>query len=162
MTRDLVNFIYELYHEDSEFRRKVESYHRDTKSTLILTVYTKEKAREEVEKFKHIIRDKVVLELGAGIGILAMEMAKYAKFVVAIEKDPAWSWIFVRNHLYEKPRNLIFVFGDAEEFLKLFDSFRPDVVVIYSKSAIDHFIIMALAFRPKAIVLNGKLIFEEE
>ena len=65
--RDLVNFIYNLYHEDDDFREKVERYHKDTKSTLILTVYDEEKARQEVAKFVDIIHDKVVVELGLSL-----------------------------------------------------------------------------------------------
>jgi len=159
--RDLVNFIYNLYHEDDDFREKVERYHKDTKSTLILTVYDEEKARQEVAKFVDIIHDKVVVELGAGIGLLALEMSKYARYVIAIEKDPAWSWVFVKNYLYRKPRNLLFVFGDAEEFVKLLN-IKADVVVIYTRSAIEYFIVLALCFSPRKIILNGKIIEVKE
>ena len=160
--RDLINLIYEKYHEDGEYRGVVEKYHEDTESTLILTMYDEEKVRREVEKFRHHICGKTVVEIGAGIGLLALEMAKYAKYVVAIEKDPAWSFVFVKQLYKAGRKNLLFVFGDVDEFLKLFPEFRADVVVIYTRSGYEFFISRALCFLPKLIILNGRVMSGSE
>jgi len=154
---DLVGFVYELAHSDAGFRRLIEKYHgkyHENKYMLVLTIYNEEIAKEEVEKIRDKIEGKVVVEIGAGIGLLALEMAKYAKKVYAFELDPAWSWIFVKKYLYHKPDNLFFIFGDAREFT---DKIKPDIVVIYTCSAFKYFLQIAREFSPK-IILNGKLL----
>ena len=154
---DLVGFVYELAHSDAGFRRLIEKYHgkyHENKYMLVLTIYNEEIAKEEVESFRKHIEGKIVVEIGAGIGLLALEMAKYAKKVYAFELDPAWSWIFVRKYLYNKPSNLFFVFGDAEEFA---DKIKPDIVIVYTCSAIPYFLKIARKFSNK-IILNGKLL----
>ena len=50
------------------------------------------------------IDGKRVIEVGAGVGFLAIEMAKRAKSVIAIECDPAWSWIFTQPLQLHKPQ----------------------------------------------------------
>ena len=155
---DYISFIYNLWYEDSEYFNLIARYHGEIGGgyQLILTIYNETRAKEEVEKIKHLIKDKVVVEIGAGIGLLSLEMAKYAKKVYAFEVDPAWTWVFVKKHLYKKPRNLFFIFGDAREFT---DKIKPDIAVIYTESGIKHFLEIAKKFTNK-IILNGKLLEE--
>lgn len=146
--------VYELWHSSREFRDLVSKYHDQFKGNyeLILTIFNQEVAKAEVESFKDAIRDKTVVEIGAGIGLLSLEMAKYAKTVYAFELDPAWSWIFIKRYLYNKPDNLHFIFGDAEQFK---DLIKSDVVVIYACQDIDHFLEIAEGFDPEIIIFNG-------
>ena len=77
------------------------------------------------------IRDKVVVEIGAGIGVLAIEMAKIAKHVFAIEADPAFAWVFCEELYKTKPDNLTWIFDKAEN---LVDVVRADVAVVVTGS----------------------------
>jgi len=155
---DYISFIYNLWYEDSEYFDLIANYHREFGGgyQLILTIYNEEVAKREVEKIKDLIKDKVVVEIGAGIGLLSLEMAKHAEKVYAFEVDPAWSWVFVKKHLYKKPRNLFFIFGDAREFT---DKIKPDIAVIYTESGLKYFLNIARKFTNK-IILNGKLLEE--
>ena len=103
------------------------------KSMGILTILTPDQAEEEVSKFRDRIQNKIVIEIGAGVGFLALEMAKFADTVYAFETDPQWNWIFSR-HLYKhKPKNLHWIFSNAENFV---DKIHGDVCVIYTCSDI--------------------------
>lgn len=77
------------------------------------------------------IKGKTAIEIGAGVGFLAIEMARYAKHVWAVEKDPAWSWVFTK-HLYRfKPKNLTWVFGDARD---LIGTLKVDLAIVVTCS----------------------------
>lgn len=95
----------------------VHEYHQrhGTESACILTVTTDERADDVMEFLRPRIEGKVVVEIGAGIGLLACHVAQYAKRVYAIEVDPAWSSCFVVALYAQKPPNLTFIFGKAEE-----------------------------------------------
>ena len=111
----------------------VETYHarHGTPSLLILTVCDKRTARREARKLRALISGKVVVEVGAGVGLLSIAMAEHAKHVFAVEVDPSWSWCFV-DHLYKKkPANLTFIFGDART---LIGRLQADVAVVYTRS----------------------------
>lgn len=92
-------------------------YHRRhcTDSACILTVYDDEKASLIAGYLAPRIRGKVVVEIGAGIGLLACHLAAVARRVYAIEVDPTWTSCFVAALYRSKPRNLTFIFGSAEE-----------------------------------------------
>jgi len=154
----LISFIYELWYKDREYFNLIAEYHKGGGYHLILTIYNEEIAKQEVEKIKHLIKDKIVVEIGAGIGLLAIEMAKHAKKVYAFELDPAWTWIFVKKYLYKKPKNLYFIFGDAREFA---DKIKPDIAVVYTGSGLNYFTEIAKSYTDK-IILNGKLIKTEK
>ena len=116
--------------------RMVEDYHarHDNPSLLILTVCDRRTARREAKKLLRLIEGKTVIEIGAGVGLLSLEMAKTAAHVYAIELDPSWSWVFVEHLYFNKPQNLTFIFGDARE---LIGKLRADVAVIYTRSGIE-------------------------
>lgn len=102
-------------------------------SMQILTVTAQEEAFDIVNKIRTEIEGKNVIEIGAGIGVLSLEMAQIAKTVVAIEADPAWSWVFTKCLYAKKPNNLTWVFGTAESVSKWL---RGDIAVIVTRS--DH------------------------
>ena len=111
----------------------VEAYHQrhGTQSLCILTVCDKRSAMKEAESLLYEIYGKTVIEIGAGVGLLAIYMARVAKHVYAIEVDPAWSWAFTRELYRKKPENLTWIFGTAESVAPWL---RGDVAIIYTRS----------------------------
>lgn len=114
----------------------------------ILTVTDAMTGRKEAETLFYHILNKVVVEVGAGVGWLAIEMAKYAKQVYAIEVDPAWSWVFVRHLYKKKPKNLTWIFGAASEVA---DFIKADVAVIYTRSGQEAMASVARRMAPKVV-----------
>ena len=100
-------------------------------SMQVLTVTCEHDAALEVSRFKERIRDKTVVEIGAGTGYLALEMAKHAKTVWAIEADPVWSWVFTLELYLKKQPNLTWIFGTAES---LIGQLHADIAVVYTRS----------------------------
>jgi hypothetical protein len=112
---------------------KAEEFHRRhmTPSCGIITVADTKKVVNIITPFITRIHNKIVVEIGAGVGLLACGMATVAKEVYAIESDPAWSWAFTKV-LYEiKPPNLTFIFGKAETMIGIL---KADVAVIVTRS----------------------------
>lgn len=135
-------------------------YHKahGTMSLLILTQYDSEVAANLGEYLKVEIVDKVVIEIGAGVGFLAIEMAKYARQVFAIEVDPAWSWVFTRSLYAHKPPNLTWIFGKAQTVLPWL---HGDVCVIVTRSDIEALRKLGKQFAPKVIMPLQELELEE-
>lgn len=120
-------------YRDIDGYKEAEEFHRKymTASCGILTVYNTQKVIEILNPIFDKIYNKTVVEIGAGVGLLALGMARVAKEVYAIESDPAWSWAFTKV-LYEiKPPNLTFIFGKAETMIGLL---KADVAVIVTRS----------------------------
>ncbi len=69
----------------------VEGYHErhDTASLVILTQTNRREAEATAVRLYPFIYRKRVVEVGAGVGFLAVAMAKHAASVIAIEADPA-------------------------------------------------------------------------
>ena len=88
------------------------------KAQHITTICSPENTRWMMRKMLRRIRGKVVVEIGAGHGILAIEMAKVAKRVFAIESDPMWTYDFVQVLYKTKPANLTWIFDTAENVLE--------------------------------------------
>lgn len=95
----------------------VEAYHErhGTASACILTNYDDEHAALVADHLRERVAGKVVVEIGAGIGLLACHVAMDARRLYAIEVDPVWSSVFVWMLYAKKPPNLSFIFGKAEE-----------------------------------------------
>lgn len=126
-------------------------------SMLILTVASYYAAQGEVQKLLPHIEGKTVVEIGAGVGMLALQMARYAKHVWAIESDPAWSWIFTK-HLYElKPPNLTWIFGRAQDLVGVL---HADVAVVYTRSNVKGMGAIAKQMAPELI--RGPLVEFDE
>lgn len=95
----------------------VENFHErhGTESACILTNFTDEHASAVADYLHDRVAGKVVVEIGAGIGLLACHVAMDARRVYAIEVDPVWSSVFIKTLYQNKPPNLTFIFGKAEE-----------------------------------------------
>lgn len=119
----------------------------------VLTINEYFTALKEIEVLWPSIKGKTVVEIGAGVGMLALQMAKFAKRVYAIEADPAWSWVFT-EHLYRlKPPNLTFIFGRAQEMVGLL---HADVAVFYTRSDVAGMKAISAQFAP--VVIHGPLV----
>ncbi len=114
------------YEEAEEFHRRYM-----TPSCGVITVADTRKVVDIITPFITRIHNKVVVEIGAGVGLLACGMAKIAKQVYAIESDPAWSWAFTKVLYGIKPPNLTFIFGRAETMIGIL---KADVAVIVTRS----------------------------
>ena len=57
-------------------------------SLLILTQHSPQIAQEAARLLRPDIENKNAIEIGVGVGFLAIAMAKYAKSVIAFEVDP--------------------------------------------------------------------------
>jgi predicted O-methyltransferase YrrM len=141
----------ERVYEALEGGDAVEEYHdaHGVRSMTVLTITNESEAVRRVRAFRDRIAGKIVVEIGSGVGLAALEMARYAERVYAIEADPAWSWVFVR-HLYRaKPANLTWVFGGAESVAGLI---KADVAVVFTHSDRDGMRAMAERFAPEVIM----------
>ena len=129
----------------------VMEYHlRHTINSLcILTITTKEKAIKGLDLFKKTLEGKVVIEIGAGVGLFAIQCAEIAKEVYAIEADPAWSWIFTKYLYQTKPPNLTWIFGSAQ---RMIGKLTGDVCIIFSHSDIEGLNKLGEQFAPQVIL----------
>lgn len=141
----------EMVYESLEGNEEVETYMRrhNINSLGILTIYDSKKPFKALRIFGSSLRDKVVVEIGAGVGLAAIELAKIAKHVYAIEADPAWSWLFTK-HLYKnKPTNLTWIFGNAEDMI---GKIKADTAIIFTHSDLKNLQNLGLSFAPKSIL----------
>ena len=118
-----------------------------TDSACILTVYDDDVARGIAEWLRPRIEGKVVVEVGAGIGLLACHLATVARRVYAIETDPMWSSCFVAAMYRSKPPNLTFIFGRAEDAPPML----ADVALFCTHSGIPSLWQAASRFAPTVI-----------
>lgn len=146
-TEDLIDVVYNAL-EGCEDLMKYHAAH-GTPSLLILTQHSPVVAKASAELLAPWIDGKRVIEIGAGVGFLAIEMAKRAKSVVAIECDPAWSWVFTRSLYLHKPKNLTWIFGSADNMV---GSIRGDVAVIFTNSGIKEMGELGKRFCPQVVM----------
>jgi len=102
-----------------------------------------------IERVRERIKGKVVVEIGAGVGVLALELAKHAKHVYAIEADPAWTWAFMRDLYKTKPTNLTWIMDDASNMV---DIIKGDVAIVSTGSDEDRLRELAGYFAPEVIM----------
>jgi hypothetical protein len=126
-------------------------------SAAVLTVLDDNHATLIAERLRPRIEGKTVVEIGGGIGLLAMHMAHLAKRVYCIEANPMWSWTFAEVLLHQKPRNMSFLFGAADEFL---GAIRGDVAIYCTHSDVKGMGMVAAQFAPVVIDVYGELIRE--
>lgn len=119
-------------------------------SLNVLTILREQEARENVARFTEHIAGRRVVEIGGGVGYLAMEMAKVARSVMAIENDPAWSWVFTKFPYARKPPNLTWIFGLSEGL-----DVRADVAVVCSRSGLHEMFGQARRFAPEIVFICG-------
>lgn len=123
-------------------------------SAGILTIYSDGMAASVAQYLRPQIEDKTVVEIGAGIGLLAFHMSVYAKRVFAIEANPVWSHLYVNVLLKAKPKNATFIFGRAEELAGVI---RGDVAVFCTHSGVDSMKRAGLLLAPRAVDVYGEL-----
>jgi hypothetical protein len=124
-------------------------------SQAVLTVTDDETAGLIAANLEPRIAGKTVVEIGGGIGLLALHMGMVARRVYCIEANPMWSWTFAQVLLDRKPRNVSFLFGAADEFVGMI---RADVAVYCTHSDVEGMRLVASQFAPTVIDIYGELI----
>ena len=125
------------------------------KSQAVLTVTDDETAGLIAEHLAPRIEGKTVVEIGGGIGLLALHLGMYAKRVYCIEANAMWSWTFASLLLQFKPRNVSYLFGAADEFL---GGIRGDVAIYCTHSDVKGMGLVAAQFAPVVIDVYGEII----
>jgi tRNA G37 N-methylase Trm5 len=146
-----VGTLIDMAYDAMEGMQDLAEYHQrhGTPSLLILTQYNPQAAIEMARLLGSDIDGKHVVEIGAGVGFLAIEMAKRAASLIAIEVDPAWSWVFTHSLYKHKPTNLTWVFGDARAVSAWI---QADVVVIFTRSGIEEMRAIGEQMAPRVIL----------
>ena len=156
MDRDIGRDLQQVYEamEGSDASLQFSERH-GIQSQAVLTVVTDEIADMICERFHDRIAGKTVVEIGGGIGLLALHMGMRAKRVYCIEANPMWSWVFAGTLLRRKPRNVSFLFGAADEFV---GAIKGDVAIFCAHSGLDSMRLVAQQFAPEVIDIHGELI----
>lgn len=146
----------EQYYEAGDGSERLEAYHarHGTQSAGILTVIDDERAGMIVEYLRPRIAGKIVVEIGAGIGLLACHLATVASRVYAIEADPNWTSCFLAVLYERKPANLTFIFGAAEQA----PPFAADVAVFCTLSGRRAMYEAGARFAPEVIDVYAELL----
>jgi protein-L-isoaspartate O-methyltransferase len=120
-------------YQDLDGSKAAEEFHAKhmTPSCGVITVFQKKRVMDIMNKISTDIYGKTIVEIGAGVGLLAIAMATISEKVYAIESDPAWSWAFTKIMYEIKPPNLTFIFGKAENMVGLL---KADVAIIVTRS----------------------------
>lgn len=150
---DMLGPIYEVM-EGSELSRAYSERH-NINSAAVLTVLDDNHALLIAERLRPRIAGKTVVEIGGGIGLLAMHLGHVAKRVYCIEANPMWSWVFAGVLLAQKPKNVSYLFGSADEFLGMV---RADVAIYCTHSDVKGMGLVAAQFAPVVIDVYGELI----
>lgn len=144
------------YYEALDHHPLVDTYHErhGLESACILTNYDDEHAGLVADYLRGRVAGKIVVEVGAGIGLLACHVAADAKRLYAIEMDPAWSSVFVWQLYAKKPTNLTFIFGKAEEAPPI----AADVAFFCTHSGQESLTRAASRFAPVVIDVYAELL----
>lgn len=124
-------------------------------SQAVLTVFDDETAGLIAERLAPRISGKTVVEIGGGIGLLALHLGYHAKRVYCIEASPMWSSCFIAALYAQKPKNVSYLFGAADEFLGLI---KADVALFCTHSGVQSMAVVARQFAPEVIDVYGELI----
>lgn len=125
------------------------------KSAAILTLYDDEKAALVADYLADLVRGKVVIEIGAGLGLLALHLSEYAAKVIAIEADPMWTSCWVAFLHHKKPKNVTWIFGAADEVAGMV---KGDVALFCTHSDSDGMAQTAGLFAPEVIDVYGEIL----
>lgn len=145
-----IEAVYEAMHCNPDLAAMHEAYckRHGVNSASILTVTDDEVASMVAGVLEERIKGKTVIEIGGGIGILAFHLSIEAKQVICIEADPFWTDIYLALLHGQKPKNVTFIFGAADEVAGMI---KGDVSLFCTHS--DHHGMGKLAakFAPKVI-----------
>lgn len=130
------------------------SERHNIRSAAVLTVFDDETAGLIAEHLAPRIEGKTVVEVGGGIGLLALHLGQYAKRVYCIEANPAWSWAFVGCLYAGKPKNVSFLFGSADEFAGLI---KADVALFCTHSDLLGMRLVGQQFAPECIDVYSEI-----
>ena len=125
------------------------------KSAAILTIYDDEKAALVAEYLAPRIEGKTVVEIGGGIGLLALHLGDYAKHVYCIEASPMWASCFLAALYANKPKNVSYLFGAADEFANFL---KVDVALFCTHSDVSGMTAAARLFADTVIDVYGEAI----
>lgn len=152
--------VLETWYQQMDGNQIAEDYHlrHGTESACILTNYDDEHAALVADFLRERIAGKIVVEVGAGIGLLACHLAADAKRVYAIEVDPAWSGTFIWCLYHRKPANLTFIFGKAEEAPPI----AADVALFCTHSGRESLYRAATRFAPMVIDVYAEIMRDNE
>ena len=120
-----------------------------------MTVTEDEMAALITESLAPRIEGKTVIEIGGGIGLLALHMGLIAKRVYCIEANPIWASCFLAALLANKPKNVSYLFGAADEFA---GQIKGDVALFCTHSGVEGMKAAASQFAPVVIDVYGELI----
>lgn len=154
---DLLDQVYEAY----EGNEMLEEYlvRHGINSAGILTVTTDDTADLIARHLAPRIEGRTVIEVGGGIGLLALHMGRYAKRVWCIEADPNWSWTFAAVLLAQKPKNVSYLFGSADQF---YGTIRADVALFCTHSDARGMREVGEHFAPEVIDVYGEIVPQHE
>jgi len=152
----LLEDAYTLY-EGSDILMEYSQRH-NIASAGILTVIDDENADAIAEYLRPRIEGKTVIEIGGGIGLLALHMGFIAKRVYCIEANPIWSSCFIAALLKGKPKNVSFLFGSADEFL---GQIKAEVAIFCTHSGVKSMGMIATQFAPLVIDVYGEIIAKD-
>lgn len=124
-------------------------------SAAVLTMTDDETASLMAEYLAPRITGKTVVEIGGGIGLLAMHMGHIAKRIYCIEANPIWSSVFIAMLLNHKPKNVSFLFGAADEFV---GTIKGDVAIYLTHSDVKGMGLVAAQFAPIVIDVYSEMI----
>lgn len=131
------------------------SERHNIQSAAVLTMTDDETAGLMAEHLAPRIAGKTVVEIGGGFGLLALHMGHIAKRVYCIEANPMWAWTFATALLHQKPKNVSFLFGAADEFL---GNIKGDVAIYLTHSDVKGMGLVAVQFAPVVIDVYSEMI----
>jgi tRNA G37 N-methylase Trm5 len=124
-------------------------------SAAVLTITDDETADMVAESLAPRVAGKAVVEIGGGIGLLALHLGFRAKRVFCIEANPVWASFFAATLLAAKPKNVSYLFGAADEFAGYI---RADVALFCTHSGVESMRAAAALFAPVVIDVYGEII----
>lgn len=148
-----LNDVYEEF-EGSEPMMEYSKRH-GIESAAVLTITDDETASLVALSIAPQIEGKIIVEIGGGIGLLAMHMGYIAKQVYCIEANPIWASCFLASLIANKPKNVSYLFGAADEFD---GQIQADIAVFCTHSGVKSMKVAASKFAPIVIDIYGEII----
>lgn len=153
---DLGQMLGQIYNEMEGSEASLDfSERHNINSAAVLTMTDDETAGLMAEYLASRIEGKTVVEIGGGIGLLALHMGHIAKRVYCIEANPMWSFAFTHLLLKSKPKNVSFLFGAADEFI---GAIKGDVAVYLTHSDVKGMGLVAAQFAPIVVDVYSEMI----